>query len=81
MKITIEIPDPLLSQARRFAKHEGVTLKALFELGLRKVVDEKLNVPAFQQRDASFKGKGLRPEFRSASWQAIREAAYSGRGG
>lgn len=81
MKTTIEISDPLLAQARRFAERKGLTLKAVLELGLRKVVSEKGAVPAFQLRDASFKGKGLRPEFKNASWEAIREAAYSGRGG
>lgn len=81
MKTTIEIPDPLLAQARRFADREGLTLKAVLELGLRKVIGEKGAVAAFQLRDASFKGKGLRPEFRNANWHSIREAAYSGHGG
>ncbi len=81
MKTTIEISDPLMAQARRFADREGLTLKAVLELGLRKVVGEKGAMPAFQLRDASFKGKGLRPEFKNASWETIREATYSGRGG
>lgn len=81
MKTTIEISDPLLVQARRFADREGLTLKAVLELGLRKVIGEKGSLPAFQLRKASFKGKGLRPEFRDADWEVIREAAYSGRGG
>ena len=81
MKTTIELPDPLLAQARRFARREGLTLKAVLELGLRRVIGEKAALPAFRLRAASFKGKGLSPEFRDAGWEAIREAAYSGRGG
>ena len=37
--------------------------------------------PPFQLQDASVGGRGLQPEFQSADWQRIREAAYEGRGG
>ena len=40
MKTTIEISDPLLREARRLAEREGVTLRALVERGLRRVVTE-----------------------------------------
>lgn len=81
MKITIEMPNEMLAQARRFAKREGLTLNAVLELGLRKVIAEKGALPTFKLRDASFKGKGLSSKFRNASWEEIREAAYSRRGG
>ena len=35
----------------------------------------------FQLQDASIGGRGLQPEFQSADWHRIREAAYEGRGG
>jgi len=35
----------------------------------------------FQLRDARFEGQGLQAEFRDGSWDRIRDAAYSGRGG
>ena len=38
MKTTIEISDPLLRRARRMAEREGVTLRALVERGLSRVV-------------------------------------------
>lgn len=81
MKTTIEIPDPVLDEARRLAEREGTTVKALVELGLRRVLAEKRRSAAFQLRKASFKGKGLRPELEGASWERLRELAYEGHGG
>ena len=81
MKTTIELADDLVERAKAHAAKQGTTLRALVERGLHDVLsaDEKL-VP-FQLPDASFGGKGLRPEFQGADWHRIREAAYEGRGG
>jgi len=81
MKTTIEISDPLLRQARKVAAREGVTLRTLVERGLSRVVGENKKPISFKLRRAAFKGKGLQAEFRDASWEAISEAAYEGRGG
>lgn len=81
MKTTIEIADPLLREARKLATREGVTLRALVERGLHHVVTESRHRPPFKLRRASFNGKGLQAEFRDASWEALRDAAYHGRGG
>lgn len=81
MKTTIEIADPLLRKARRVAAREGVTLRALVERGLSRVVSETKAPIPFKLRRATFKGKGLQADFRNASWEALREAAYEGRGG
>jgi hypothetical protein len=82
MKTTIDIPDPLLGDARQLAAREGTTLRALIEQGLRRVLAEKKKrVGTFQLRDASFGGKGLRPELRDAGWDRLRDLAYEGRGG
>lgn len=76
MKTTVEISDALLREARRMATREGVTLQALIERGLHRLVSEaKPRVP-FKLRRASFKGKGLRPELRDTSWARIRGAIY-----
>ncbi len=56
IKITIEIADPLWDETRKLAAREGVTVEALVERGLRRVVAEKKTVGAFRLRDASFKG-------------------------
>ena len=81
MKTTLDISDPLLRHARKLAAREGSTLRALVEEGLRQVVTDKTHAHAFRLRKASFKGRGLKPEWRGASWERLRDAAYEGRGG
>ena len=81
MKTTVEIPDSVLDEAKRVAVDEGVTLRALIEQGLRRVLEERREDRAFQLRRASFGGRGLRPEVRDGSWERIRDLAYEGRGG
>jgi len=80
MKTTIEIPDSLLTEARRLAAREGTTVRALVEQGLRRIVAERKRSGTFRLRKASFKGQGLQPGV-DASWERIREMAYEGRGG
>ena len=81
MKTTVDIPDPLLEEARRAADREGTTLKALVEAGLRRVLAERRGRGApFRLRDASFQGDGIQPGVATGSWEAIRDAIYEGRG-
>ena len=56
MRTTIELSDSLLARVRRIMAKRKVTLRALVEEGLRRVVDEEQGAPPFQLRDASFKG-------------------------
>ena len=79
MKTTIEISDPLLREARKLAEREGLTLRALVERGLRRVVTETKRGAPFKLRHASFKGKGLQADARGASWSELRDLAYEGR--
>ena len=79
MKTTVEISDPLLREARKLARRKGTTLRALIEQGLRRMLAERK--PNFQLRDASFGGKGLRPELGDVGWDHLREMIYEGRGG
>jgi hypothetical protein len=76
MKTTVDISDPLLREAKKLAAREGVTLKTLVERGLHRLVSETKPAPAFKLRRGSFKGKGLRPELRGASWDRIRDMIY-----
>ena len=80
MKTTIGISDALLREARDLATREGVTMRSLMEQGLHRVLaDAKQHIP-FKLRRATFKGRGLQPEFRGATWESIRDAAYEDRG-
>ena len=81
MKTTLEIPDPLLREARKIAERERTTLRALVERGLRQVVAEQKRRTEFHLRKASFAGRGLRSEFADAGWDRLRDLAYEGRGG
>lgn len=81
MKTTIEIADALLADVKRVAAREGVTVRALVEQGLRRVLDERPRSPlSFKLRKASVKGRGLQPGVQGASFDRLRELAYEGRG-
>lgn len=80
MKTTIELPDPLFQQARRYAEAHRITMKALIEQGLRKVMAEKKEAAPFKLRDGSFDGgSGMSPELKS--WEQIRDIIYDPREG
>ena len=80
MKTTVEISDSLLREVRKLAAREGVTLRTLVERGLHRVVAETERGAPFKLRRASFKGKGLQPEFREGSWDRLRDLTYKDRG-
>lgn len=81
MKTTIDIADALLVEAKHVASQEGVTVRALVEDGLRRVLAErKANASTFTLRDASFHGKGLQPGIREGDWEQVRDVVYEGRG-
>lgn len=80
MKTTVEISDSLLADARKVAIREGVTLRALIERGLHRVIQEQKSGAVFKLRRASFAGEGLQPGFRDESWERIRDTVYRDRG-
>jgi Arc/MetJ family transcription regulator len=79
MKTTVEITDSLLREAQEAARAQNTTLRALIEDGLRTVLTKRRASADFALRDASVAGDGLQPEFRGASWERIRDAAYGSR--
>ena len=82
MKTTVEISDALLAEARKLAARERTTVRTLIEQGLRRVIEERRGAKQpFRLRKASFRGRGLAPEAKSAGWDRLRELAYEGRGG
>lgn len=80
MKTTVEISDALLAAARREAARARTTVRALIELGLRRVLDERKKSRPFRLRRATFKGRGLQPPLTDGDWEAIRQRTYEGRG-
>ena len=80
MKTTVDISDSLLGEARRVAAREGVTLRALIERGLHRVIQDAARPAPFKLRRASVGGSGLQREFSGADWEDIRNAIYRGRG-
>jgi len=81
MKTTIDLPDRLLEEVKNEAARRSTTVKALVEAGLRRELRPRPDEAAFKLRDASFRGRGLRPEARGLPWEALRELAYEKRGG
>lgn len=81
MKTTVEISDALAEEAKTLAARENTTLRELIEAGLRYIVRERRRKARYRLRHASFRGRGLQPEFRDENWQHIREASYEERGG
>jgi len=81
MKTTVQISDSLMEEARKVARSERSTVRALIEEGLQKVLKEKRRKAPFNLRKATFKGKGLQPGVGGSPWEGIRDLIYEGRGG
>ena len=78
MKTTVELPDALLEEAKRFAAQQGLTLKHLMEVGLRQVISARKPRKPFRLRKHTVGGNGLVEDL---AWSEIRERIYEGRGG
>ena len=81
MRTTIDVSDALLEAARKRAAERGTTLRAVFEEGLRAVLNEAAAPDSFHLRDASVGGRGLHPDFQARGWPDVRSSVYEGRGG
>jgi hypothetical protein len=81
MNTTVEIFKSLLEEAKKLAAKEGTTVRALVEQGLRRVLAEQKSRGVFRLRKATFKGKGLQPGVKDATWERVRETIYQGKGG
>ena len=77
MKTTVEIPDSLFREVKRYAAAHDLTLKEVLEAGLRAVVKGG-SARRFRLRKCAFKGEGMVADY---SWPEIRAIVYEGRGG
>ena len=80
MRTSVEISPSLLNRARRLAATRHTTLRALIEEGLRLVIESQQHDETYALPDRSFGSGGLREGLTEASWEALRDLAYEGRG-
>jgi hypothetical protein len=79
MKTTVEISDALFDRARRHARRVGKPMRALFEEGLRRVLEAEPQQPAYRLPDCSAGNPGDANPLESMSWQDLRDTIYGGR--
>jgi hypothetical protein len=80
MKTTLDISDGLLLRIKQLAARDGTTIRSLTEEGLEMVLSARSSRKAAKITPVTFGGSGLSEEYRDASWDRIRAAAYEGRG-
>jgi len=73
MKATIDIADPVLTEAKLIAAHEGTTLRSLVEEGLRRVIEERAERKSgFKLRDCRYGSGGGAPGVNPDDWMSIK---------
>ena len=78
MKTTVEIPDPLFTEVKKYAASHGLTFRELIEASLRRTLEKQTGPKKpFRLRKVTFKGKGQRIH----DWETIRSLIHEGRGG
>lgn len=81
-KTTVNLSVGLLEEARVLAREEGTTLRDLLESGLRRELAlRRRSSPAFELRDGSFRGRGVREGVDTGDWDQMLRLAYGERGG
>lgn len=80
MKTTIDIADDLFLRSKQVSRERGVTMRELLSEGLVCALEKWSATPSTRVTAVTFKGKGLSPDFKQASWSTIRDAAYEGHG-
>ena len=78
MKTTVEIPDVLFTEAKRYAAARGLTFREVIETSLRRTLEQQRGTKKpFRLRKASFKGQG---PVAGEDWETFRRLIYEGRG-
>lgn len=78
MKTTVEVPDALFREAKRYAAQRHLSFREVVESGLRQVLSESGRTKPFKLKKGAFKGDGMVKDF---TWAEIMEITYEGRGG
>jgi predicted transcriptional regulator len=76
MKTTIEIADELLERAKRQARREHKTLRAVIEEALRRQLSSSGTPEPFRLKRHTFKGKGMQPGITEGDWETVRDLIY-----
>lgn len=80
MRTSIDIPDPLLRQAKRAARERGTTLRQLLLDGLRSVVGREERVRRHRSKDLSYGEGGLVDGLSWSDAERIDDLVYGDRG-
>jgi len=77
VKTTVEIPDALFKQAKKYAASSGLTLREVIETALRRTLEGNgSGKKRFRLRDGSFKGSG---PVAGEDWETFRNVLYEKR--
>ena len=80
MKTTLDIDEELFAQAKRRARESGLSLSALVEEGLRRVLSDDTGRSPCRLPDLSVGDPGARDPLESYSWRDLRELMYGDHG-
>lgn len=80
MRTSVDIPDPLLRQARRAARERGTTLRQLLLEGLRSVMGRHEPVSRHRLKDLSFGEGGLVDGLDWSDGERMDDLVYGERG-
>lgn len=75
MMTTVDIADNLLLRSKQVSQGRGVTVQKRTSEGLLCALVRRSATPTTRITPVTFKGKGLAPEFKQASWGKIRDTA------
>jgi hypothetical protein len=75
----VELSDTLLKRARRVAREQGITLRALLEQGLRLAMKAQQAPRPTGYRMRTFAGDGRTDAFSAASWETVRDEVHRAR--
>jgi Arc/MetJ family transcription regulator len=78
MRTTIDINDALLERVKKVMIRKKLTMRALVEDGLRRILADEENAQhTFRLRDASVDGDGWAKGFDSLDWEKISPHLYT----